>query len=126
MQRIETMGPNEYIQFKQGSRLSGQIKKTHRHRPDPLYTASNQRQRAYQLRPGITQVTGRMMCSVPHFSTITSSISGGTDATFIHGRSFISRPARCSGQPNYERINVYTSIQQVLNKWLTVDKLSNT
>ena len=48
------------------------------------------------------------------------SISGGTESTsYMAAVSYLDQPGVVINS-NYERISVYTSIQQVLNKWLTV------
>ncbi|MDE6449852.1 MAG: SusC/RagA family TonB-linked outer membrane protein, partial [Muribaculaceae bacterium] len=119
MQRIETMGPNEYIRFKQDMGRLG-TKKLTGVDLDPLYGQVISASERINYAAGITRdwQDDVFRTSFQHEHQL--SISGGTDATtYMAAVSYLNQPGVVYNS-NYERINVYASITQVLNKWLTV------
>lgn len=119
MQRIETMGPNEYIQFKQDMGRLG-TKKLTGVDLDPLYGQVISASERINYADGITRdwQDDVFRTSFQHEHQL--SISGGTDATtYMASVSYLNQPGVVYNS-NYERVNVYSSISQVLNKWLTV------
>ena len=120
MQRIETMGPNEYIQFKQDLGRLG-TKKLTGIDLDPLYGQVISASERINYAQGITRDWQDDVFRTSFQHNHQLSISGGTDATsYMAAVSYLDQPGVVVNS-NYERINVYTSIQQVLNKWLTMD-----
>ena len=119
MQRIETMGPNEYIQFKQDLGRLG-TKKLTGIDLDPLYGQVISASERINYAQGITRDWQDDVFRTSFQHNHQLSISGGTDATsYMAAVSYLDQPGVVVNS-NYERINVYTSIQQVLNKWLTI------
>ena len=119
MQRIETMGPNEYIQFKQDLGRLG-TKQLTGVDLDPLYGQVISASERINYAQGITRdwQDDIFRTSFQHDHQL--SISGGTESTsYMAAVSYLDQPGVVINS-NYERISVYTSIQQVLNKWLTV------
>ena len=119
MQRIETMGPNEYIQFKQDLGRLGNKKLTGVDL-DPLYGQVISASERINYAAGITRdwQDDVFRTSFQHEHQL--SISGGTEqTTYMAAVSYLNQPGVVYNS-NYERVNVYTSISQVLNKWLTI------
>ena len=119
MQRIETMGPNEFIRFKQDMGRLG-TKKLQGVDLDPLYGQVISASERANYAAGITRdwQDDVFRTSFQHEHQL--SISGGTDATtYMAAVSYLDQPGVVVNS-NYERVNVYASINQVLNKWLTV------
>ena len=118
MQRIQTMGPNEYIRFKQDlHRLKNGYTGV---MLDPLYGSVISASEKVNYANGITRDwqddVFRQTFTMDH----QVSISGGTDATqYMASVSYLDNPGVVYNS-NYKRINVYASVTQTLNKWLQV------
>jgi len=119
MQRIETMGPNEYIRFKQDVGRLG-TKNLSGVDLDPLYGQIISASERINYAQGISRDWQNDVFRTTFQHNHQVSISGGTDATtYMAAVSYLDQPGVVVNA-NYERINVYSSIQQVLNNWLTI------
>ncbi len=119
MQRIQTMGPNEYIRFKQdlgrlgNKQLSGVDL-------DPVYGQVISASERINYANGITRdwQDDVFRTSFQHDHQL--SISGGTESTkYIAAVSYLDQPGVVVNS-TYERVSVYTSIQQTFNKYLNI------
>ena len=119
MQRIETMGPNEYIRFKQDLGRLGNKNLTGVDL-DPLYGQVISASERFNYERGITRDWQDDVFRTTFQHDHQLQISGGTDnTTYVASVSYLDQPGVVVNS-NYERVNVYTSIQQVLNNWLTI------
>ncbi len=119
MQRIEVMGPNEFIRYKQDIGRLGKNKYSGEDL-DPMagliISASEKQNYAKGITHDWQDYVFRTSFTMDH----QLSISGGNDKTsYTAAVSYLDNPGVVYNS-NYERINVYTSINQTLNKWLTV------
>ena len=119
MQRIQTMGPNEYIRFKQDlhrlnkDNYSGVML-------DPIYGGVISSSEKVNYAKGETRDwqddVFRQVFTMDH----QVSISGGTEATqYMASVSYLDNPGVVYNS-NYKRVNVYATVTQTLNKWLQV------
>ncbi len=119
MQRIETMGPNEYIRFKQDMGRLGQKKLTGVDL-DPVYGQVISASERINYAEGITRDWQNDVFRTSFQQEHALSISGGTEATtYMASVSYLDQPGVVYNS-NYERLNVYMAVNQVLNKWLTI------
>lgn len=119
MQRIETMGPNEYIRFKQDLGRLGTKKFTGMDL-DPVYGQIISASERINYAQGITRDWQDDVFRTTFQHDHQLSITGGTDATsYMAAVSYVDQPGVVI-ESKYQRVSVYTSIQQILNKWLTV------
>lgn len=119
MQRIQTMGPNEYIRYKQdlgrlGSKALSGVGL------DPIYGNVINASERINYEKGITRDwqddVFRQVFTMDH----QVSMSGGTDKTnYMASVSYLDNPGVVYNS-NYQRVNVYANINQTLNKWLSV------
>ncbi len=119
MQRIETMGPNEFIRFKQDMGRLG-TKKLSGVDLDPIYGQVISASERANYADGITRDWQDDVFRTTFQHEHQISISGGTDATtYMAAVSYLNQPGVVYNS-NYERVNVYTSISQELNQWLSI------
>lgn len=118
MQRIQTMGPNEYIRFKQDlhrlkNNYTGVIL-------DPVYGGVISASEKINYLKGETRDwqddVFRQVFTMDH----QVSISGGTEATqYMASVSYLDNPGVVYNS-NYQRVNVFATITQTINKWLQI------
>ena len=118
MQRIQVMGPNEFIRCKQdmgrlktiypGQQLSPLV--------GQLISASEKVNSAKGVTNDLHDYVFRSVFTMDH----QLSISGGNDkTTYTASVSYLDNPGVVYNS-NYQRTNVYASINQTLNNWLSV------
>lgn len=118
MQRIETMGPNEFIRFKQDM---GRLKNNYSgEQLDPLVGSIISASEKVNYAKGITNdwqdYVFREVFTMDHLL----SLSGGNDRSSYHASiSYLNNPGVVYNS-NYERINVYASLNHRLNDWLSL------
>lgn len=119
MQRIQVMGPNEYIRYKQDMGRLG-TKQLSGEQLDPMAGSviSTSEKQNYAL--GITNdwqdYVFRTVFNMDH----QLSFTGGTDKTqYMAAVSYLYNPGVVYNS-NYDRISVYANLQQTLNDWLQV------
>lgn len=119
MQRVETMGPNEFIRLKQDLGRLG-TKQLTGVDLDPIYGQVISASERINYANGVTRDWQDDVFRTSFQQNHQLSISGGTESTsYMASVSYLDQPGVVVNS-NYQRINVYTSIQQILNKWLTV------
>lgn len=119
MQRIQTMGPNEYIRFKQDLGRLGTKQYTGVDL-DPMYGQIISASERVNYAKGETRDwqddVFRQSFTMDH----QVSISGGTDKTsYMAAVSYLDNPGVVVNS-NYRRVSVYANLQQTLNKWLQI------
>ena len=118
MQRIQVMGPNEFIRFKQDM---GRLKNNYSgEQLDPLVGQIISASEKVNYAKGVTNdwqdYVFRSVFTMDH----QLSISGGNDkTTYTASVSYLDNPGVVYNS-NYQRTNVYASINQTLNNWLSV------
>ncbi len=119
MQRIEVMGPNEFIRLKQDICRLG-TKQYTGEQLDPLagYIISTSEKQNYAA--GITHdwqdYVFRTVFTMDH----QVSLQGGTDKTsYMAAASYLDNQGVVYNS-NYKRITAFVSVEQTLNKWLKV------
>lgn len=118
MQRIQVMGPNEFIRFKQDM---GRLKNNYSGEMlDPLVGQIISTSEKVNYAKGVTNdwqdYVFREVFTMDH----QLSISGGNDkTTYTASVSYLDNPGVVYNS-NYQRTNVYASINQTLNNWLSV------
>ena len=118
MQRIQTMGPNEYIRFKQDlHRLKNNYTGV---MLDPVYGGVISASEKINYLKGETRDwqddVFRQVFTMDH----QISISGGTEATqYMASVSYLDNPGVVYNS-NYQRVNVFATITQTINKWLQI------
>ena len=118
MQRIQTMGPNEYIRFKQDlHRLKNNYTGV---MLDPVYGGVISASEKINYLKGETRDwqddVFRQVFTMDH----QVSISGGTEATqYMASVSYLDNPGVVYNS-NYQRVNVFATITQTINKWLQI------
>ena len=119
MQRIQTMGPNEYIRYKQDMGRLG-TKNYSGEQLDPLAGEIISASEKINYAAGITNdwqdYVFRNVFNTDHQLTF----SGGTDKTqYMAAVSYLYNPGVVYNS-NYDRISVYANLNQTLNRWLTI------
>lgn len=119
MQRIQVMGPNEYIRFKQDMGRLGQNAYTGE-QLDPMVGNIISSSEKQNYAKGITNdwqdYIFRNVFTMDH----QVSLSGGNDKTsYMAAASYLDSPGVVYNS-NYVRTNVYTSVDHTLNNWLSV------
>ena len=118
MQRIETMGPNEFIRFKQDM---GRLKNNYSgEQLDPLVGSIISASEKVNYAKGITNdwqdYVFRTVFTMDH----QLSFQGGNEkTTYMASVSYLDNPGVVYNS-NYQRTNVYASINQKMNDWLSV------
>lgn len=118
MQRIQVMGPNEFIRFKQDM---GRLKNNYSGEMlDPMVGQIISTSEKVNYAKGVTNdwqdYVFREVFTMDH----QLSISGGNDkTTYTASVSYLDNPGVVYNS-NYQRTNVYASINQTLNNWLSV------
>ena len=119
MQRIQVMGPNEYIRYKQDMGRLG-TKMYTGEQLDPMAGQIISASEKVNYAQGITNdwqdYVFRNTFNTDHQVTF----SGGTESTqYMSAVSYLHNPGVVYNS-NYDRISVYSSINQKLNRWLNV------
>ncbi|MGM9787114.1 MAG: SusC/RagA family TonB-linked outer membrane protein [Candidatus Cryptobacteroides sp.] len=119
MQRIQVMGPNEYIRYKQDMGRLG-TKMYTGEQLDPMAGQIISASEKVNYAQGITNdwqdYVFRNTFNTDHQVTF----SGGTESTqYMSAVSYLHNPGVVYNS-NYDRISVYSSISQKLNRWLNV------
>lgn len=119
MQRIEAMGPNEYIRFKQDMGRLGS-KGLKGDQLDPIAGQVISASEKINYAKGVTNdwqdYVFRDVFTMDH----QLSFSGGNDkTTYMAAVSYLDNPGVVYNS-NYKRINVYGSINQKMNNWLEI------
>lgn len=119
MQRIQVMGPNEYIRYKQDMGRLG-TKMYTGEQLDPMAGQIISASEKVNYAQGITNdwqdYVFRNAFNTDHQVTF----SGGTESTqYMSAVSYLHNPGVVYNS-NYDRISVYSSINQKLNRWLNV------
>lgn len=118
MQRIETMGPNEFIRLKQDM---GRLKNNYSgEQLDPLVGSIISASEKVNYAKGITNdwqdYVFRTVFTMDH----QLSFQGGNEkTTYMASVSYLDNPGVVYNS-NYQRTNVYASINQKMNDWLSV------
>ena len=118
MQRIQVMGPTEFIRCKQDM---GRLKNNYAgEQLDPLVGQIISASEKVNYAKGVTNdwqdYVFRSVFTMDH----QLSISGGNDkTTYTASVSYLDNPGVVYNS-NYQRTNVYASINQTLNNWLSV------
>lgn len=119
MQRIQVMGPNEYIRYKQDMGRLG-TKMYVGEQLDPLAGQIISASEKVNYAQGITNdwqdYVFRNVFNTDHQVTF----SGGTETTqYMAAVSYLHNPGVVYNS-NYDRISVYANLDQKLNKWLNI------
>ena len=118
MQRIETMGPNEFIRFKQDM---GRLKNNYSgEQLDPLVGSIISASEKVNYAKGVTNdwqdYVFRTVFTMDH----QLSFQGGSEkTTYMAAVSYLDNPGVVYNS-NYQRTTVYASINQTMNDWLSV------
>ncbi len=119
MKRIEVMGPNEFIRFKQDMGRLGSKGYTGV-QLDPMAGLVISASEKVNYAQGITHDWQDYVFRESFQMDHQLSISGGNDrTTYSAAAAYLDQPGVVYNS-NYKRINVYGSINQTLNKWLVV------
>jgi TonB-linked SusC/RagA family outer membrane protein len=118
MQRIQVMGPNEYIRFKQDL---GRLSKNYSgEQLDPLVGMIISASEKVNYAKGITNDWQDYVFRTVFDQYHQLSFNGGTDNTqYLASVSYLDNPGVVYNS-NYKRVNVYLSLTQTLNSWLQV------
>ena len=119
MQRIQVMGPQEFIRFKQDMGRLG-TKQLTGEDLDPIagqvISASEKQNYALGITNDWQDYVFRNVFNMDHQLTF----SGGTEKTqYMAAVSYLHNPGVVYNS-NYNRVSVYASINQILNNWLSV------
>lgn len=119
MQRIQVMGPQEFIRFKQDMGRLG-TKQLAGEDLDPIagqvISASEKQNYALGITNDWQDYVFRNAFNMDHQLTF----SGGTEKTqYMAAVSYLHNPGVVYNS-NYNRVSVYASINQILNNWLSV------
>lgn len=119
LQRIETMGPNEYIRFKQDIGRLG-AKQYSGVDLDPLYGQILSASERINYARGISRDWQDDVFRTTFQMNHQISLSGGTDnSSYMAAVSYLDEPGVVVNS-QYKRINVFATVQQKLGKWLNV------
>lgn len=118
MQRIETMGPNEFIRFKQDM---GRLKNNYSGvQLDPLEGSIISASEKINYAKGITNDWQDYVFRSAFTMDHQLSIQGGNEKTsYMASISYLDNPGVVYNS-NYQRTNVFASLNQTLNDWLSI------